>query len=131
MKPGACALKPDCFHLARVRDALIRKARQAETGSYMSEWLSSRSLDSPEDNAVSLMVATWGRSLGRLVLAAYSTSRSPGKVRSVANRVSLPDQLAYDARDLRYRIWFCHKVAAFGQVALFDFSHDLKGLQRS
>ncbi len=31
-----------------VRDALIRKARQAETGSYMSEWLSSRSLDSPK-----------------------------------------------------------------------------------
>jgi hypothetical protein len=31
-----------------IRDALIRKARQAETGSHMSEWLSSPGLRPPE-----------------------------------------------------------------------------------
>jgi hypothetical protein len=31
-----------------VRDALIRKARQAETGSHMSEWLTLPGLRSPE-----------------------------------------------------------------------------------
>ena len=30
------------------RDILIRKARQAETGSHMSEWLRSSELKSPE-----------------------------------------------------------------------------------
>jgi hypothetical protein len=30
------------------REALIRKARQAETGSHMSEWLSSPGLQSPK-----------------------------------------------------------------------------------
>ena len=30
-----------------VRDALIRKARQCETGSHMSEWLSSPGLKPP------------------------------------------------------------------------------------
>jgi hypothetical protein len=36
LKPGA------------VRDELIRKARQAETGSHMSEWLRSPGLRPPE-----------------------------------------------------------------------------------
>jgi hypothetical protein len=36
LKPGA------------VRDDLIRKARQAETGSHMSEWFSSPGLRPPE-----------------------------------------------------------------------------------
>ncbi|MEA2542178.1 MAG: hypothetical protein QOH35_3544 [Acidobacteriaceae bacterium] len=31
-----------------IRDTLIRKARQAETGSHMSEWLSSPGLRPPE-----------------------------------------------------------------------------------
>jgi hypothetical protein len=31
-----------------VREALLRKARQAETGSHMSEWLSSPGLRSPD-----------------------------------------------------------------------------------
>jgi hypothetical protein len=31
-----------------VREALLRKARQAETGSHMSEWLSSRGLQPPK-----------------------------------------------------------------------------------
>ena len=31
-----------------IRDMLIRKARQAETGSHMSEWLSSPGLRPPE-----------------------------------------------------------------------------------
>jgi hypothetical protein len=31
-----------------VRDAAIRKARQAETGSHMSEWLRSSGLQPPE-----------------------------------------------------------------------------------
>lgn len=31
-----------------VRDAMIRKARQAETGSHMSEWLRSPGLRPPE-----------------------------------------------------------------------------------
>ena len=31
-----------------VRDATLRKARQAETGAHMSEWLSSPSLQSPK-----------------------------------------------------------------------------------
>jgi hypothetical protein len=31
-----------------VRDATIRRARQAETGSHMSEWLRSRGLQSPK-----------------------------------------------------------------------------------
>jgi hypothetical protein len=30
-----------------LREALIRKARQAETGSHMSEWLTSSGLQSP------------------------------------------------------------------------------------
>jgi hypothetical protein len=30
------------------RDALIRKARQAETGSHLSEWLTSPGLQPPE-----------------------------------------------------------------------------------
>jgi hypothetical protein len=30
-----------------LREALIRKARQAETGSHMSEWLTSPGLQSP------------------------------------------------------------------------------------
>jgi hypothetical protein len=30
-----------------VRDTLLRKARQAETGSHMSEWLRSSGLQSP------------------------------------------------------------------------------------
>jgi hypothetical protein len=31
-----------------IRDTLIRKARQAETGSHMSDWLSSPGLRPPE-----------------------------------------------------------------------------------
>jgi hypothetical protein len=31
-----------------IRDVMIRKARQAETGSHMSEWLSSPGLRPPE-----------------------------------------------------------------------------------
>jgi hypothetical protein len=31
-----------------IRDTLIRKARQAETGSHMSQWLSSPGLRPPE-----------------------------------------------------------------------------------
>ena len=31
-----------------VRDAALRKARQAETGSHMSEWLTSRELQPPK-----------------------------------------------------------------------------------
>jgi hypothetical protein len=31
-----------------VREALLRKARQAETGSHMSEWLSSPGLQPPK-----------------------------------------------------------------------------------
>jgi hypothetical protein len=31
-----------------IRDEMIRKARQAETGSHMSEWLSSPGLRPPE-----------------------------------------------------------------------------------
>ena len=31
-----------------VRETLLRKARQAETGSHMSEWLSSPELQSPK-----------------------------------------------------------------------------------
>jgi hypothetical protein len=31
-----------------VRDAALRRARQAETGSHMSEWLSSPGLQPPE-----------------------------------------------------------------------------------
>ncbi|MEH2485775.1 hypothetical protein V1280_001714 [Bradyrhizobium sp. AZCC 2230] len=31
-----------------VRDAALRRARQAETGSHMNEWLTSRGLRSPE-----------------------------------------------------------------------------------
>jgi hypothetical protein len=31
-----------------IRDTLIRKARQAETGSHLSEWLSSPGLRPPE-----------------------------------------------------------------------------------
>jgi hypothetical protein len=34
--------------LGAVREALLRKARQAETGSHMSEWLSSPGLQPPK-----------------------------------------------------------------------------------
>ena len=43
LRAEAKLLKP-----GTVRDELIRKARQAETGSHMSEWLRSPGLQPPE-----------------------------------------------------------------------------------
>ena len=43
LRDEAKALKPGA-----AREALIRKARQAETGSHMSEWLRSPGLRPPE-----------------------------------------------------------------------------------
>ena len=43
LREKAKALKPGA-----IRDEILRKARQCETGSHMSEWLRSPGLQSPE-----------------------------------------------------------------------------------